>query len=118
MSLRLEEGGLGFMYLVVNEETGEDILVQTDWDYPGTASTFGWVPKKTPMKGPGTKGAKWCDHDSTDGTIDCPVCGRTAHDFINEAMEYLDAHIGDTVGDDPGYFGDNDPPGEPRGVGA
>lgn len=66
------------------------VLVQTDWDYPGLASTFGWSP---------------C-HDETDGTVDCP-CGKTAGELIAEASQYLNEHCGEVV-DDPGYFdGDN-----------
>jgi hypothetical protein len=26
-------------------EDGRSVLVQTDWDYPGVANTFGWSPK-------------------------------------------------------------------------
>jgi len=67
--ISLEEGDFG-TYLVVDEETGEDILIQTDTDFPGLASSFGW-------------GGSWDD--------------------IDGAIEFLDAHIGDTV-EDPGYF--------------
>ena len=40
--IRLEEGQFG-TYLIVNEETGEDRLIQTDHDRPGVARTFGWT---------------------------------------------------------------------------
>jgi len=88
-TIRLESGDFGWDFLIVNEDTGEDILIQTDWDYPGVATTFGW---------PGH------EHDSTDGTIDCPECGKSAMEMINEAREWLSDHIGD-VAEDPGYFG-------------
>jgi hypothetical protein len=39
--IRLGEGRCG-TYLIVNCDSGCDILVQTDWDFPGIASTFGW----------------------------------------------------------------------------
>jgi predicted RNA-binding Zn-ribbon protein involved in translation (DUF1610 family) len=39
--ITLCEGDFGFTFLVVNDD-GRDILIQTDWDYPGTANTFGW----------------------------------------------------------------------------
>jgi len=88
--IRLEEGDFG-TYLLVDEDSGKDLLVQTDWDYPGIASTFGWSH----------------EHGETDGTIDCPVCGKSASDMIMEAQEYLDDHIGDTA-EDPGYFDSDD----------
>ena len=79
-------------YLITAED-GQDILIQTDWDFPGTARTFGWAPK------PGPDG---CQHRGTDGTITCPDCGRTAGSFIAEARDYLDAGPDDV--EDPGYF--------------
>ena len=84
MTVTLEAGDFGTYLLLADD--GRDILIQTDWDYPGVASTFGWCP---------------CDCGETDGTVDCPH--RTASAMISEAGEYLDDHIGDTV-DDPGYF--------------
>ena len=41
----------------------------------------------------------------TDGTIDCPTCGKPASEFIWEAAEYLGDYVaaGEVV-DDPGYF--------------
>lgn len=91
--LRLEEGSFGWDYLLVDTETGEDLLIQTDWDYPGVASTFGWSP---------CTGCRKACKGETDGTIDC--ARRTAGAHISSAQEYLDKHIGDEV-DDPGYFG-------------
>lgn len=61
--------------------------IQTDWDYPGVASTFGWTPCK--------------ECRETDGTVDC--AHHTASEMISSAREWLDDHIGKTV-DDPGYF--------------
>jgi hypothetical protein len=86
MKMTLESGQFGWDYLLVSED-GRDILIQTDWDYPGTASNFGWQP---------------C-HECTDGTVDCRECGKTATELISEASQFLDDHIGETV-DDPGYF--------------
>lgn len=85
MKITLQSGDFGWDY-VIEAEDGRDVLIQTDWDYPGTASTFGFVP---------------CDCGETDGTIDCKH--KTASDMIAAAAEYLDDHIGDTV-EDPGYF--------------
>jgi len=68
------------------------VLVQVDWDYPGTASIFGWSP---------CKGCKEDCKGSTDGTVDCKC--KTASQMISDAREYLDNHTGKTV-EDPGYF--------------
>ena len=85
-TITLESGQFGWDYLLVNDETGEDVLIQTDWDYPGVASSFGFVP---------------CDCGETDGTVDCSH--KTASDMIQSAAAYLDENIGESV-DDPGYF--------------
>jgi len=71
---------------IVNDR-GESILIQTDWDWPGVASTFGWVP---------------CQCGQTDGTVDCPH--RKASEMIQEAGEWIRDHYGMEV-EDPGYFG-------------
>jgi len=84
MKITLDEGDFG-TYLV-RAEDGRDVLVQTDWDFPGIASTFGWIP---------------CPCGRTDGTVDC--AHKTASDMIAEARAFLDDHIGATT-EDPGYF--------------
>jgi len=84
--ITIEQGQFGSDYVVAQVGGGETLLVTTDYDYPGLASTFGWVP---------------CDCGETDGTVDCPH--RTASEMISEAAEYLDNHVGDEV-EDPGYF--------------
>jgi hypothetical protein len=63
-----------------------DILIQSDWDYPGVASIFGWVA---------------CECGTTDGTISC--AHKTASEMILDAQEFLDHNIGRTT-EDPGYF--------------
>lgn len=73
-TIKLEEGTFGWDYLIVNTDTGEDILVQTDWDYPGVASSFGW------------------GGETGDPEVDIPA-----------AQEYLDENIG-VEAEDPGYF--------------
>ena len=82
-------GHFGWDYILRND-TGETVLIQTDWDYPGLASSFGWLA---------------CECGETDGTVDCPH--KSATDMISDAAEYLDDHIGETI-DDPGYFEIND----------
>ena len=85
--IRLEEGQFGWDFYIINTETSENILIQTDWEYPGVASLFGWIP------------CRKCRN--TDGTIDCNH--KKAHSMIESARNFLDNHIGDEV-EDPGYF--------------
>lgn len=112
-------------------DDGRSVLIQTDWDYPGVASSFGWSfqqVQKCPTCGKvqtdvlyrggcecwdcedceenhdgHTDGINTCQHDGTDGTVDCPDCGVTASEFISAAREWLDNNDGATA-DDPGYF--------------
>jgi hypothetical protein len=62
------------------------VLVQTDWDFPGLARDFGYVP---------------CECGATDGTIDCQH--HTASEMISAAADWLDEHEGQII-EDPGYF--------------
>jgi len=71
-------------------------LVQTDWDFPATASNLGWsltrVQKRNgTVKHLSRRSTKGCNHSGTDGTIDCRDCGVTASSFICAAAEYLDS---------------------------
>lgn len=69
-------------------DEGNTRLVQTDWDWPGVASSFGWSP---------------CDCGATDGTVDC--AHKTASAMIADAGAFLDDVAGAfVVVDDPGYF--------------
>ncbi len=88
MKITLESGQFGWDY-ILKSESGDTLLLQTDWDYPGIASAFGWTP---------------CKYCGTDGTVDCEH--KSASSMIVEAQSYLDDHIGDTI-DDPGYFGND-----------
>ena len=106
---------------ILGEKRGQSILIQTDWDYPGTANTFGWSlhsVQRCPECGETLNVAtdcdcfacpdcerigKCCDHDGTDGTVDCHDCGMTATDFISAAYDWLTDNDGATA-DDPGYF--------------
>ena len=87
MKITLKDGDFG-SYLVVADD-GQDLLIQTDWDFPGIASTFGWTP---------------CSCGHTDGTVDC--AHKTASQMIAEARAFLDDNVGDEL-EDPGYFGGN-----------
>jgi hypothetical protein len=81
-------------YILTDLATDRTVYVQTDWEYPGVASSFGWSIRDD--------GDGDCDHNGTDGTVDCPSCGRTVIAFINSAAEYLDSEP--VAYDDPGYF--------------
>ena len=86
MEISIEPGPYGtyILYNVGNER--ETILIQSDYDFPGVASAFGFVP---------------CRCGATDGTIDCPH--KTASAMISAARDWLDNNEGKIV-DDPGYF--------------
>ena len=73
--VRLEQGDFG-TYLLVNCATSEDILIQSDTDFPSLAMGFGLA-------------------------IEEPLTIES----IGKAIDYLDDHIGTTIAD-PGYFGE------------
>jgi hypothetical protein len=75
---------------------GRTRLIQTDYDWPGIASVFGWsvADVRTPSD---------CQHEGTDGTIACPSCHLSASEFIQAAREWIDDNDGATTAD-PGYF--------------
>ncbi len=84
MLIMLQSGGFG-TYLLFAED-GQQLLIQTDWDFPGIATAFGWRP---------------CPCGHTDGTVNC--AHKTVSQMIAEAQQFLDGHIGESVAD-PGYF--------------
>ena len=107
-------------------DDGRTVLVQTDWDFPATASSFGWSLREVQrcrkckeckecktVLGAGTPlfacsacddlVQRCCEHRGTDGTVDCKECGCTASAFIEAAGEWLRENDGATA-DDPGYF--------------
>ena len=71
---------------ILQADDGRELFLQLDWDYPGVASTFGWIA---------------CPCGRTDGTVDCTH--RNASEMIADASEFLRDHVGDTA-EDPGYF--------------
>ena len=105
-------------------DNGRDILIQTDWDWPGLASTFGWSVRyvqrcaecgSEPDSADGAEApcddcdteTAICSHDGTDGTVDCSACGVSVSEFISAAGDFLDGVDG-AVADDPGYFDGRD----------
>lgn len=83
------------------DDESKSILIQTDWDFPGTAQTFGWSLRQ--VQAPRRKRKNKCRHNGTDGTVDCKECGLTATDFISAAYDWLMSHDG-AIAEDPGYF--------------
>lgn len=85
---------------------GKSILFQTDWDWPAVAGLFGWSTEHTKRQSTlefDSENDITCPgSDATDGTIDCPHCGKKAGAFITEAREWLDNHDGETC-ENPGY---------------
>lgn len=72
-------------------DDGRTILMQIDCDFPGLASSFGFIP---------------CECGWTDGTVNCPH--KTASDMISAAIDFLD-DLCSTADErrfieDPGYF--------------
>jgi len=71
----------GFL-IVPNEGDPYDeevtVLIQTDWDFPAVATRMGWEV--------------CCGEGSTDGTIDCPDCGKTASEMITGAYNFIKEH--------------------------
>lgn len=97
----LERGDFGWDYLVTDED-GSSEHVQTDWDYPGLARSFGWDMRRVQLNGGRDvcgRFAPRCEHRSTDGTVPCRECGLTASHFIGAAQAWLDDNIGATVED-------------------
>jgi len=107
---------------ILSDDEKQSIVVQSDWDYPGTASTFGWSVRNVqecdecghvhtknvdgeqhPLCEHCSESLTICAHDHTDGTVDCHVCGLSASDFIEAAGQWLYDNDGATA-DDPGYF--------------
>lgn len=88
-TITLEAGDFGWDFILRSSD-GRTLLIQTDYDYPGTAISFGWVPCKCGM---------------TDGTINCGH--KYASEMIVNAGNFLRKHIGDEV-EDPGYFNEED----------
>jgi hypothetical protein len=86
----------------------QTILIQSDWDYPSVAQSFGWDMRGVQKQAedwnlPDAAPAAQCDHTRTDGTVTCPDCGLTATDFIVAASDWLANNDGATA-EDPGYF--------------
>lgn len=85
-SIHFDSGYAPCGFLIVREGAdaysdapADTVLIQTDWDWPGVASSMGWSP---------------C-HDCTDGTIKCDVCGRETGDHMRLAYDFIREHTGE-----------------------
>lgn len=84
----------------LTDDAGRSVLFQTDCDWPAVAGLFGWSTNHNMRD---DQNAEAClGSQFTDGTVDCPQCGKKAGQFIAEARQYLDDHHGDKC-DNPGY---------------
>lgn len=97
-----EQYGCYTLSAVNKKLAGAEILVQSDWDFPGLAQSLGWKPKAVWIKGP-----SYCYHRHTDGTVDCPDCEKSAQEFINEARSWLDERVGRNFRISDEYFNTN-----------
>ena len=89
-------------------QDGQSLLIQNDWDFPGVARAFGWEiynvqPEVEEEWVDIMKMKKICDHDGTDGTVDCRDCGITAGEFISAAYDWLLDNDG-AEAEDQGFF--------------
>jgi hypothetical protein len=85
------------------DDESQSVKIQTDWDFPGVASTFGWSMDSVQVTDDDGEESEYCNHRDTDGTVDCPVCKITTSQFIESARKWLEDHDGAMV-EDPGYF--------------
>lgn len=103
--MRVEHADGGPGYVVYSQLYGggrDGYLVQLDGDYPGVAESLGWrLSRVQNQEGQvvhlSRRSRRGCQHESTDGTVNCPDCGVTALDFIEAAAEYLDRRAGGTA---------------------
>ena len=100
------ESHFGAYIVKARANSRESQLVQTDWDFPATASCFRWSTARV-QRDPKTGAVRtlarlprdykvraergYCEHSGTDGTVDCAECGVTAGEFIESAANCLDS---------------------------
>jgi hypothetical protein len=96
-------------------DASKSLFVQTDWDYPSIARTFGWDMSTVKRKSADEEEeeSKPCKHNHTDGTVKCRDCGLEPSDFIAAAYDYLSENEG-AIADDPGYFDNEEACNEPE----
>lgn len=86
-------------------DCGDTVLIQNDDARVGVAQAFGYQ-----LRGP--FGCECWRH--TDGSEDCPECGKASTAFIGEASDHIETVAATGIrARDPGYF---DPPDPPRGM--
>ncbi len=72
-----------------HRDDANTVLVQSDWDFPGVASSCGFQP---------------CECGATDGTVDCEH--KTASEMISAAYDWLSEHDGESFDALDDYFPD------------
>lgn len=138
MNIRLHQSDFGTFLLeeidrkIRDKKKRRTLLIQSDWDYPGIAGTFGFSLKSVQKcencdgiitgvdphaktflcdaceedkedTGVMENNHPCCDHRTTDGTVDCKDCGVPVGAFISAAGDWMDENDGKTT-EDPGYF--------------
>jgi hypothetical protein len=96
-------GAAGAVKLVADD--GRSVWFQQDWDWPSVAMDFGWSTNHKPRRSTleFNKEDLPCNGSrETDGTVKCPVCGKSASSFIYEARQFLDDADGQAC-ENPGY---------------
>jgi len=78
-------------------EEEDSVLVDVDWDFPAIATRMGFFISSD---------HEFCREDgcSTDGTVVCPVCGKTPSEFISEAYDFIVDHEGEEFTELDDYF--------------
>lgn len=118
IELQQPDNAPNYSFAVQQVDGNGNVFIQTDWEYPGIAATFGWSPSQckpndldedeladmTPEQQSWHHKQCRCEHKGTDGTVDCKDCGLEATDFIASAYDFLQENEGKIV-EDPGYFG-------------
>jgi hypothetical protein len=103
MKISYEVNRYGHILIYQIQDESKTVYIQTDWDYPSVATTFGWSLRDVQVQNAGYYGVL-CAHEDTDGTVQCKGCGLQPSTFISDASDWLGNHEG-TIVDDPGYFG-------------
>ena len=92
-------------YIICEQDGDREILVQTDMDYPGLASSMGWYCPGQDITDTSAKGALEFSQRVPCGGCRClKEDGEHIYKVINCARQGIDDHLDDCTFDDPGYF--------------
>ncbi len=90
------EGSPNFCFGLYDKDGKCRYFAQADWDYPSLAHACGWSVREVNKK-------RGCDHEGTDGTVDCPECNTKVSEFLSAAYDWLAANDGVTFNVDNDY---------------